>query len=96
MKAEVDVGRLLGSLSMRATRRRGEWYALCPNPDHDDRHLGSFTLTDDPGSDRHAHFRCYSCGAYGDAIDLVKLVLGVGYHAAVCWIEDSAFVPAVM
>ena len=37
MKIPVDVGRLLESLGIEARKRHDEWFALCPDPDHDDR-----------------------------------------------------------
>lgn len=41
---------------------------LCPNPEHNDTHLGSCVV--DTAKNR---FRCYACGAYGDNISLVKM-----------------------
>ena len=89
MSRRVDVGKLLASLSIEARQRGTEWTALCPNPDHDDR-KPSWRIVDDPDGERHGLHHCYPCGYRGDAIDLVKLRLGVGYHAAVCWIDEFA------
>jgi hypothetical protein len=90
MKIPVDVGKLLDSLRIEARNKHGEWFALCPNPDHDDRRVGTWSMLDDPGSERNSGHWCWSCGYRGDAISLVRDVLGVGYHAAVCWIESEA------
>jgi hypothetical protein len=32
----VDVGRLFESLNIEGRKRGNEWFALCPNPEHDD------------------------------------------------------------
>jgi DNA primase len=85
----VDVGKLLESLGIQARQRGDEWRAVCPNPDHDD-HRPSWRIVDDPRSERHSVFHCYPCGFRGDAITLVRMMLGVGYHAACAWIDEFA------
>ena len=88
----VDVEKLLASLNIEARHSGDEWTAKCPNPAHDDR-KPSWRIVDDLGGDRHGLHHCYPCGLGGDPIELVKVRLGVGYHAAVCWIEEFALAP---
>ncbi len=55
--------------------------ALCPF--HDDRHPSlSFSV-------RRNTFRCFVCGASGDAISLVKKVLGMNFLEACRWLADE-------
>ena len=88
-RIRVDVGKLLASLDIDARYRHGEWTALCPNPGHDDR-KPSWRIVDDPNGERHGLHKCFPCGLGGDAIELTKVVLGVGYVAARCWVEEYA------
>lgn len=90
MSQDVDVAKLLDSLGIRGRKSGDEWKTLCPNPEHDDRRIGSFMIADAPGEQRNSLFRCYSCGVTGNAVQLVRLKLGVGYHAAVSWIDEYA------
>lgn len=59
---------------------RGKYMMLCPNPDHDDRNLGSCYLIDDGHKNS---FHCYACNKGGDTIELVKLVDRVDFVTAV-------------
>ena len=55
--------------------------ALCPF--HDDRHPSlSFSV-------RRNTFRCFVCGASGDAISLAEKVLGVGFKEACRWLANE-------
>lgn len=47
---------------------RGVYLAYCPNPKHNDSHLGNCVITDNGGKNC---FHCFSCGAGGGPIDLV-------------------------
>jgi DNA primase len=38
----------------------------------------------------YGRFKCYACGVKGDAIDLVRAVLGLGFREAVGWLERLA------
>ena len=91
MKIPVDVGRLLESLGIEARKRHDEWFALCPDPDHDDRRPTTWRIVD--SGERAGLHHCWSCGYRGDAVTLTRDVLGVGYHAALSWIESEAAPP---
>jgi len=86
----VDVEKLLTSLGIQGRKRGDEWFALCPNPQHDDHKVGSWMIADSPGEERSGLWRCYSCGERGNAVQLVMMVLGVGYQAAVSWVDEEA------
>ena len=55
--------------------------ALCPF--HDDRHPSLSFLV------RRNTFRCFVCGASGDAISLAEKVLGVGFKEACRWLANE-------
>lgn len=90
MSRRTDIGKLLDSLNIDARQSGDSWKALCPNPDHDDRKVGSWSIVDDVSSDRHGLMHCWACSLGGDEVDLTKLVLSVGFHAALCWVEEYA------
>lgn len=52
---------------------------------HADKHP-SLYLDDRPGRNS---FKCYSCGAHGDVVDLTKKVLGVGFRDACAWLAGG-------
>lgn len=54
------------------SKKEGEYIILCPNPAHQDKHLGSCHLNE-------KGYHCFACGAHGDIIDLVKQYLGCGF-----------------
>lgn len=54
---------------------------LCPC--HNDKHFGSCYLDLEKNT-----FRCYSCRAKGDAIDLVRAALNVGYNEALHFLAE--------
>lgn len=56
--------------------------ALCPF--HDDKTPS--LLIDSNRSKGRQHFYCFACGAHGDAIDLVKEQLHIGFKDAVEWL----------
>jgi DNA primase catalytic core len=59
--------------------------ALCPF--HNDK---TPSLLIDSSRDKgHQHFYCFACGAHGDAIDLVKEQLQLGFKEAVSWLEPG-------
>lgn len=82
-----DVERLLKRLGIEATKKGREWFALCPNPEHEDR-SPSWRMRDEPGSSKHGYMKCWPCSFQGTAIDLVMKLLKIDdRHDAVAWIE---------
>lgn len=59
--------------------------ALCPF--HDDKTPS--LLIDSSRDQGRQHFHCFACGAHGDAIDLVKDRLNVGFKEAVDWLGSG-------
>jgi DNA primase len=60
MKQEMELEVLLQSAGMEGIKRRGDTIlALCPNPSHNDRKLGSFVVNEDKGI-----MKCFACGFF--------------------------------
>lgn len=93
----LSVPRLLEALGIEARKRRGMLHALCPS--HKDSRA-SWAIVDAPGERGHGRHKCMSCGYRGDAVDLVRTVLGlVSRSVAKEWAEkhageESAVLPA--
>ncbi|WP_175560495.1 CHC2 zinc finger domain-containing protein [Janthinobacterium lividum] len=80
-----DVARRIGMELTRTSATQSK--ALCPF--HDDK---TPSLLIDSSRDKgHQHFYCFACGAHGDAIDLVKEQLQLGFKEAVSWLEPGVF-----
>lgn len=61
-------------------RKRGQYYeCLCPF--HQDRHLGSFKV-----SERRNTYACYSCGAHGGPVDFLMQHERLTYPDALRWL----------
>ncbi|MCX8517378.1 MAG: CHC2 zinc finger domain-containing protein, partial [Rhodoferax sp.] len=91
MESRNSVGDLLAKLPMEevvqrlgiVTERRGATtQALCPF--HQDTRPSLNLYPADSAST--AHYHCFACGAHGNAIDLVKKVLGLEFLPAVQWL----------
>jgi DNA primase catalytic core len=88
----IDYDRLLASISIDEVAKRlgmdlraetsTKAKALCPF--HDDK--APSLLIDSSRDQGRQHFHCFACGAHGDAIDLVKARLNVGFKDAVDWL----------
>jgi DNA primase catalytic core len=94
MEGRYDVGDLLAKLPLEdvvqrlgiATERRGAiTQALCPF--HQDTRP-SLSLYPADGTTT-SHYHCFACGAHGNAIDLVKQVLGLEFLPAVQWLAQQ-------
>lgn len=78
----ADIVDVTEAVTGQPLRRRGrDWECLCPF--HADRHVGSFKV-----SQRTGRYRCWACGAEGDAIDMVKGVAGLPFVEAVAWLAQ--------
>jgi DNA primase len=86
----IDVPRLLLALGIRSKRRGRRWEALCPSPEHDDRHP-SWAILDDQQSERHGTHRCLACGFGGRPVDLVVAVLGCSRKEARAWLRAGDY-----
>jgi len=88
MKKRVDVPALLRSLYIEAkVNHRGEWWAICPSGNHVDR-SPSWSIKDQPGSDKHGLHTCFGCHWGGGPIELVQAVVGLSYASARHWVEN--------
>lgn len=82
-RVRVPVSRLLDQLGIRARRDGRLWKAVCPNPEHEDKHP-SWSIVDD-GSARHGSHWCHSCGFGGGPWELVAAVRGLTLEEAGEW-----------
>lgn len=94
MEGRYDVGDLLAKipledvvqrLGMVAERRGALTQALCPF--HQDTRP-SLNLYPADGATT-AHYHCFACGAHGNAIELVKKVLGLEFLPALQWLAQQ-------
>lgn len=94
MEGRYDVGDMLAKIPLEdvmqrlgiASERRGAvTQALCPFH-HDTR--PSLNLYPADGAST-AHYHCFACGAHGNAIDLVKKVLGLEFLPALQWLGQQ-------
>ena len=91
----IDYERLLHNVSIEDIANRlgmalkktsaNQFVSLCPF--HDDKNPS--LLIDCSREGGRQHFYCFSCGAKGDSIDLVKQKLNVGFKEAVDWLDPS-------
>lgn len=78
-----DVAKRLGMVLKETTATQAK--AICPF--HDDKTPS--LLIDTNRSHGRQHYYCFACGAYGDAIELVKKQLGFDFKAAVEWLAPD-------
>lgn len=78
-----DIANRLG-MTLKKTSAN-QFVTLCPF--HDDKNPS--LLIDCSREGGRQHFYCFSCGAKGDSIDLVKQKLNVGFKEAVDWLDPS-------
>ena len=94
--ARVDFKKLLENISIDdVAKRLGmeiraetpiRFKTLCPF--HDDKTPS--LLIDSSRSEGPQHFHCFACGAHGDAIDLVKETLHLGFKEAIDWLAPGS------
>lgn len=72
-------------LGIQAKRSGKEWYAKCPNQNHQDK-SPSWRIRDEPGSAKHGFHNCYPCGYSGSLVGLVADLLGVHKGQAREWL----------
>ncbi len=84
MPRQADVARMLIELGIEFRDRGGEYWARCPNPQHDEK-TGSWSINAETG----AH-HCFGCKWQGGAAELVRKVVGLsGYPASRTWLEEK-------
>lgn len=75
IKQTANVADVLRDRGVSLFRSGTEWVGLCPF--HDDTHLGSFKV-----NERKGFYHCFSCGAHGNAIDVLMKLDGLDYQGA--------------
>ena len=73
--AAAHVADVLRDNGVELSRRGGSLIGLCPF--HSDRHLGSFAV-----NERKNYYKCFACGASGDAVKAVRELHGLKYTDA--------------
>lgn len=91
---EVDVPALLDRLRVSHKRRGRARIACCPLPLHNadgspDREP-SWSMHDEPGSEKHSLHYCFGCKRGGGPADLAAAVLGIDLREAREWILSGA------
>lgn len=83
--AKASLNEVARRLGIETERRGSQLSALCPF--HQDTRPSLRFFPADNGSPEHFH--CFSCGAHGHAIDLVKQVQSVEFLPAVQWLAQN-------
>lgn len=83
----IEVAKQLGMKLENESANQAK--TLCPF--HDDRTPS--LLLDASKDQTRDHYHCFACGAHGDAIDLVKKQLGLGFGEAVEWLSPGSRTP---
>lgn len=79
LKEIIDVEFVAMSLGIPMKRVGSKIQIICPS--HNDKHFGSCYLT-------NTGYRCYSCGAKGDVIELVMAANKCGFKEACLYLAD--------
>lgn len=86
MSEVVDVERLVGVLGLEVELVGDEWRGQCPSGAHPDRHP-SWSIVDNPGSEKHGIHRCWSCKWSGNVFTLVAFLREVPVRSVDEWLE---------
>ncbi|MDY6986957.1 MAG: CHC2 zinc finger domain-containing protein [Thermodesulfobacteriota bacterium] len=73
MKKSVDLVATIEAAGVELRRQGKRHVGRCPF--HDDRHPSLFVFPD-------GHFKCFGCGAHGDAVDFVQMIHGCNFREA--------------
>ena len=82
---EADITDLIDELGL--PRRKNAF--ICPNPEHNDSHIGSCVIKD--GN----KFHCFACGAFGDNISLIQMYAEKYEHQQINMVEACNRVAAM-
>lgn len=82
VKAVSEPREVARDLGLELRRKGKGWMTRCPNPAHEDK-KPSCSITE-------VGFHCFGCGAKGDVVDLVCLVLGKSRAEAKRWLEERS------
>ena len=80
IKDLVSIEDVLGYLDIKYSGAQ----MLCPNPDHNDRHLGSCTFDLQKGT-----YKCWACGDSGDIFSLVEKRCSCSFNEAVDYVINN-------
>lgn len=80
IKEASNVVDVIEDFGYNLKRKSGDTYT-CLCPFHDDRHEGSFMV-----SQKKNYYRCFSCGAHGSSVDFLMYNQGMKFTDAVKWL----------
>ena len=80
IKDAANVVDVIQDFGFALRKESGDTYT-CLCPFHDDRHLGSFKV-----SEKKNYYRCFSCGAHGSAVDFLIYHQGMHFTDAIKWL----------
>lgn len=83
--AKIDVAQLLTKLGIKAKRQGPKFVASCPSPAHNDS-SPSWSIINDPRSDKHGSHRCFGCSLQGGPWELAAAVHGSSLEEAGVWV----------
>lgn len=81
IKAKAELKEVLTKLGIRYKERGTEIQAQCMSGTHTDKDP-SWSIHNEPGTDRHGLFHCFGCGWSGDVFSLVRKVKGCSFLKA--------------
>ncbi len=82
---KVPLEEVISRLGIKAERRGHQLRAICPFHQDSKPSLNLYPS----GKGSPSHFHCFSCGAHGNAIDLVKEVNGTDFKSSIDWLARS-------
>ena len=87
----ANLPKLLDYLGVKYRDHRGELWAPCPHPNHDEKRA-SWSIHNAPGNpEGHGSFYCFGCHFQGGPLDLVQAVLGFSRSHAIAWMTEREF-----
>ncbi len=89
-RVKADIPDVLDRLGLKYEIKGSELFALCPNPEHNDQHVGTWSIRDERGGDNNGLYHCFACAWSGSVFDLVRTVVGCGFNEAVEFVGGSA------
>lgn len=93
-KARLDLLTVAHDHGLKLRRAGAGWQCICPMPDHAGERTPSFLLN--MAGKHRGRYKCYGCGAYGDALDLFAALRGISKSEAIQIINaDAGMMPQV-
>lgn len=85
---EIPMVDVCHSLGLKVRRSGKSYLIYCPEPNHNDRHMGSCRINEQTN-----RYYCFACGVGGDNIRLVQNVLNYDFQTATDYLADMSGQP---